>query len=311
MSSQNVSNISSIVNQTTYPTLLPTQTLEFEEPCEFKGSTFYILRTILFTIGCVSNTVFIVVFWRRKELRSLTFLIISSLAFADFTYNFSSMLFSLSVGAIMNQKTMKIPESCPALFRKEAWNMILSVILNSSYICSSWHIILLSVFRYIILVHPLWARANLSHKHVFISAAVVWFLGVALEAVRHIRDIPHYASFNFVVVYPLTAIVTTLIHILKIWKLRKRTIGEQNLPLKRMNIFQSVVLVSFVLLPLPWNIVKVLHVYGYIKASYLLWSVTGLFVFLQNCINPFLYVFMSKTFRNAASIVYHCECLRR
>ena len=309
--SSSVRNITSIVNHTTYPTFLPTQTLALDEPCVFTGSTFYILRTILFTIGCVSNTVFIVVFWRRKELRTLTFLIISSLAFVDCIFNISSMLFGLSVGGFINHKTMKIPEYCPALFRSKAWSDILNTVQSSSYICSSWHIILLSVFRYIILVHPLSAQVRLSRRHVFISVATVWLLSVAFELVRHILpegNNPLYESVNFVAVYPLTVTVTIFIHLLKIWKLRKQSFGGQNLPLKTMNIFQSVVLTLFIILPLPCQIVKFLRVNEYIKPSYMLWSVTGLFLFLQNCINPFLYIFMSKTFRQAAMKVYQCPC---
>ncbi|KAK3095960.1 hypothetical protein FSP39_021320 [Pinctada imbricata] len=125
--------------------------------------TFFISITTVFVFGAIGNVATVLSIWRNKTLHTPTFMAIACLTFSDL-FAVVSRYISLLYSFYLKQPTI-------------SW--IFSLIYTMSlvlYICSTLHILLLSVMRYVLLVHPIRGLRLVTNRRIRYVSYFIWIL---------------------------------------------------------------------------------------------------------------------------------------
>lgn len=270
---------------------------------------------LAFIIGVLANVLVIGRVIKDRKLRDPTFIGIAALAAAD--------LFFLTLNLTVSFETVIVTYTCtrPKIVSRPFY------IMNSmSWFAANSHVALLAVIRYISLAHPVAASVLLRPLRVVLLSVGVWILGMillgTLAGLITLRIIIPGSSREFVIiwwitVYLLPLIVTTLLHILKICMI-KRSIRVSSAKstnrklVQRMSTIVFMVIFMAAVLPLPRLVYNCLRVVGDSafpskQFKIHLQGISHLLFLINHFINPFMYAFLSKKFRQSLKIAFCCS----
>lgn len=266
-----------------------------------------------FIIGILANVLVIIRVRRDKQLRDPTFVAIAMLAIADLLF----LLLNLSI-------------SFETIFRVVLcleWTRKGPVFLSLYSICwfsANSHVALLAILRYITIAYPLQSYQRMTNRKVIACSGLVWILGflimgtlsllIHLEVFESKRS-EEYVIYQWISVYLLPLLITTVLHCVKICILKKTTKDSATAvtrkSIQRMSKIVVIVIVFAALLPVPELVANILKVSG--RGAFpsrefrVHFSGIAQLLFLSNnFINPFLYCFLSKKFRNSLKTMFSC-----
>ena len=258
-------------------------------------------------LGIIANIIVIFRVIRDRKLRSNTFIGIACLAFADsiFLLLNLTMTYELVIRRVTCTFPSKIRGAVFAYFHGATW------------FSANGHVALMAILRYIMLMYPIKSQAFLTTRRILLMSLSVWILGVIIRGIftliiRLTGSRPRQSVLIFlglwIVIYFLPLLVTIILHILKV-RLVKKTSYHSECTLVRKSVARMskiivVIIVCATLLPLPRMIFGVLDViyerkYTTRSVKSYFRSIAHLLFLVNNCINPCIYAFMSKAFRNS------------
>lgn len=267
----------------------------------------------LFVIGIIANIFVIARVIRDRKLHDSTFVAIAALAIADLLF------LTLNLTTSFERVILSVTCSSPVIISSPYY-----ILKSICWFSANSHIALLAVLRYITLAHPLRANAYLTVKKVILSSVFVWIIGVlltgTLTALINARIIlagksQEFLLYLWLTVYFLPLVITSVLHILKIFMVKSSiaatTTEATRMSIQRMSRIVVVVIVMAAVLPLPRLIHKCLKLAGrdvYPPGNFRthFGEIADCLFLINNFINPFIYGFMSKKFRQSLISMFSC-----
>ncbi|XP_052812338.1 somatostatin receptor type 2-like [Mya arenaria] len=288
-------------------------------PCGYcTDACVYSAIEIAFILGVCANVIVVATIYRDKRLRDSTFIGIACLAIADALF--------LSVNIANSFDTVMATIECrqPSLRGHKPYYIIQSI----TWFAANSHVAMMAILRYIIIAYPLKSNLVLTKQRVMMLSGGCWVLGAVLIGTITILIIYGYIlagkSQEFVivlwtVVYLMPLCVTIVLHILKLIVVRSSTRQTANeatrKSIRKMSRIVIMVLIFALTLPLPRLIGKFLNANrdknAYPSPEFKThYSGIANWLFLINhFINPIMYSFLSKRFRQSVKEMLLCRKL--
>ena len=277
-------------------------------PCgECTESCVFMAIEMCLILGIIANIIVIIRVIKDRKLRSNTFVGIACLALADSVFLALNLTFTyeLVIRTLMCTLPRQLKGTAFAYFKGVAW------------FGANGHVALMAIIRYIILVYPIKSQAFLTIKKVLFLSMGVWLLGflvrgiftliVKLTGEKPRESVAIYLSL-WIITYLLPLVVMTTLHIIKIQKVKKTSYHSENALVRksiaRMSKMIIVIIICAAVLPLSLLVFGTLDAIEEIQYpsrnfKSIFRSIAHLLFLLNNCVNPFIYAFMSKPFRNS------------
>lgn len=267
---------------------------------------FYIACSIVGATGVFSNGMVLAVVGREKRLHTVTYTSISCLALADFVY-ITSRFARDNMRFWYSEKTeisVNFSRACDTLSISGACASIL-------------HVILLSMLRYYIVVHPLKSHVWLTVRRVKLVSLGVWFLAIAIASfyvyavVINGRVNIQLAKFtNLAVTIVMSVLPIVLIgtlHILKARTLLRSLAACRKSTVRRMSRMVTLIITTFMVTTLPSSVadcIKIAYMESGTLQVHMHWLIVLQYVgrlglYINFTINPFIYLVSSPQFRKA------------
>lgn len=271
------------------------------------------IKMAFMLIGIIGNGLTFIVIIINKSLHNVTFSTIGLLAFADFLYCFSAILWELFMVAYMEtENNFRRYLQCVNDAFYTFLTMFIGKLLSVSYLASTLLVTTLSVFRYIVLVHPLKSKLILNKCIVLIIFVVVWILAVlnVIWKSSSVHDLNSTISniVDFQLTYTIPLAVVIIFHTLKLLSLKRNQFRNTEKQVKKMEKIVLAIILAFMIFPLPWQILRLLHVISVYDADYIPQTLSGFFLLINNCINPIFYAFLSANVRKRIVLMLVCPC---
>ncbi|XP_028986354.1 C-C chemokine receptor type 5 [Betta splendens] len=273
------------------------------------------LYTIFFILGLLGNSLVIWVIACGVRLRSMTDVCLLNLAVAD-------LLLVCSLPFLAHQARAQWD------FGDAMCKLVLGVYHIVLY-CGIFFICLMSIDRYLAIVHAICAMKARTRSIGIIAAVVAWAVGfiASFPDVLYLKEQVNGGIISCYPEYPKVGLNETSTHLWKVFSLVKMNVLGLFVPLlilgycysrivwtllfsqssKRQAIRVVIIVVAtFVCCWLPYNVVsfvKVLelsHVHAECessKAIFLALQITEAIAYSHSCLNPILYVFVGQKFR--------------
>ncbi|XP_073451191.1 C3a anaphylatoxin chemotactic receptor-like [Aquarana catesbeiana] len=185
--------------------------------------------------------------------------------------------------------------------------MLFSILILNMY-TSVFTLVAISVDRWILVVHPMWARNHRRIKMAWMICLAIWMLSFVMclypiinrkhdtfnnrtlcYSEGHLREPFYltYAIFGFLI--PLIIICICYIHL----AFAVKNIRFSEVSRKTIKMSISVIVVFFITWA-PYHIIGVTQLYTYNEVLYILDLVSYSLPMFNSCVNPILYVFMGK-----------------
>ncbi|XP_060595413.1 somatostatin receptor type 2-like [Ruditapes philippinarum] len=287
-------------------------------PCGYCGVTcIYDAIEIGFIIGIIANALVIVRVIKDKRLRDPTFIGIAALAVPDLLF--------LVLNLIISFETVILSFTCQKpVIKSRPWYIMNSMIWFSA----NSHVALLAVLRYLSIIYPIKSSIYLTPTKVVIMSACVWSLGICLLGILAglitLKIVLPGTSSEFIIIWwitvyliPLT--VTTLLHILKMCRvkmsIKESTTASTRRSIRRMSKIVPLVIIMATVLPLPKLVYNSIRTFGndgnhiFPSKTFKLHfeGISHLVYLINHCINPFIYGFLSKKFRKSLKEMFSCS----
>ena len=133
----------------------------FEDP---KWIAFFVVITIIFVFGFIGNWATVISIWQKTSLHTPTFTAIGCLTLSD-TFALASRYVSLLKGFYLGEMSSVL------------FSLVFTLSL-SFYICSTLHIMLLSVMRYMLVVHPIRSLSLVTNKRIRCISGLIWIVTI-------------------------------------------------------------------------------------------------------------------------------------
>ncbi|XP_041372524.1 galanin receptor type 1-like [Gigantopelta aegis] len=283
----------------------------------------FVVYVILFCIGIPGNLVIVLRVVMDRKLHSPTFIVISSLAVADFL--FLGCRIPLEILHLLNVNWVYGRFLCK-----------MSYFLNqtASY-SAAYHLVLMAVIRYYLLVHPFSAVVHLTTKRACLATLTIWVLTALLllpvtvtsdiEAVECQGVVYTYCTINpkdhnsvniFVICYSifsyaLPLVIITVLHSIKARAVARAVRDLTDKKKRQMSTMVVLVIMLFGVLLLPVHVKNLVSQFVSIPLSTAIQATDLLFrslAYTNSCINPLVYAFLSAQFRK--SLKRMCRCTR-
>lgn len=286
-------------------------------PCGYcDANCVYNAIEIAFIIGVVANALVVIRVIRDRKLRDPTFIGIAALALPDLLF--------LSHNLIISFETVIVTFTCrPTTIVSRPWYIMNSV----TWFSANSHVALLAIIRYITIAYPIKSTMYLTTKRVLLMSVGVWVIGIILlgnlAVLISLKIIKPGTSGEFIIIWWITVyliplIVTTILHLLKIFIVKKATkdsaTRSTRRSIKRMGRIVPLVIVMATVLPLPKLVYNCIRSTGNdgndifpsrtFKMHFKCFS--HLVYMINHFINPFIYGFLSKKFRNSLKDMLPC-----
>lgn len=279
-----------------------------QRPCgDCTDSCVFNAIEMCLVIGVIANIIVITRVIKDRKLRSNTFVGIACLALADSVFLILNLAFTYEF--VIRTVTCTFPPQMRgpvfAFFKGVVW------------FSANGHVALMAVLRYIIIVYPIKSQAFLTLKKVMLMSVGVWILGFIVRGFftlisRLTGERPRKSVFIYLalwlIIYLLPLLVTITLHTVKVRKVKKTSLHSENTLVRksvaRMSKIIIVIISCATLLPLPMMIFGIINAIEHLKyptrnfKSHFR-SIAHLLFLINNCINPFIYSFMSKPFRSS------------
>ncbi|XP_045179586.2 somatostatin receptor type 2-like [Mercenaria mercenaria] len=269
-----------------------------------------------FIIGVVANALVIARVVRDKKLRDPTFIGIAALALPDLLF--------LLLHLTESFETVIVTFTCqqPVIISRP-WYIMNSMIWFSA----NSHVAFLAVLRYLSILYPIKAAIYLTPVKVMLMSAGVWVLAILLMGILAglitLKIVVPGPTSEFIIIWWITVyliplIVTTILHTLKICRVKKATMTSATTytkrSIRRMSKIVPLVIIMATVLPLPklaYNTIRAAGNNGNdifpsktFKKHFK--GISDLVYLVNHCINPFIYAFLSKKFRKSLKEMFSC-----
>ena len=303
------------------------QYLTFEK---YVRITVPIVFGLISVFGLVGNSLVIFVVLGNKQMRSTTNILIVSLAFADLIFIIICVPFTATEYVM------------PIWPFGDAWCKVVRYAVYVSVYVSIYTLVLMSLDRYLAVVHPVSSLKIRTKDNACIVVAITWvffllchtpllfqyghyeyvYYGELRSACTNVKSIEQpeiskmfFASFlGFGYLLPLS-----LICVLYGLMLRRLLYGvvpgggprtSNSRPRKRVTRLVVIVVVVFAICWLPIQIIFMLQHFGNYSTSILsagIQMVANCLAYMNSCVNPVIYTFLSETYRNAFTKLLGCD----
>lgn len=278
--------------------------------CHWSLSLFEWTKTIMLFVGGVANALTVFVIVANKAFHNVTYVTIAHIAFADFLYcmcSFAWMVFL--IGYLDTERAFRTYVVCVNNTLYDFLTGVLVITMNSSYLVSAWSVATLSVFRYIIIVHPFKSSEILRKHLIVIIFVVVWSTALSFEVSKHTRKSKILKIISDLgLSYTLPCIILIIFHTLKIINLRRNQFRKCDKQIQKMERIVITAVSAFGILPLMWQLLTFLQFASIYKAGYWPFTIAGFLIQLNNCINPILYALLSPRIRIMVFKLLFCCC---
>ena len=277
--------------------------------CQWQLPALEWLKVVMLTFGFFGNgaTTFIIIV--KKDLHNITFATICAIALSDFFYCFCGVLWGFFYYAYMDPNDFRVLQACVSEFFNKYLKTFLAFMITSAYTSCGLFIAVLSILRYIIIVHPFRSHTILTKKVIIVTFVSVYGVSIVyaiLQSTKVIENSKISRPIDTVLSYLIPLIVMIVFHTLKLSKLKKSKFQNTRKKARKMELVVILVVMSYLLLLLPWHIVSIGYEFGILKPSYSVVTASALLLQLNNCINPVFYAFLSPLVRKNL-----CFCFRR
>lgn len=259
---------------------------------------------IICIVGIVANFVAILTICLDKKLHRPTFAAICCLSFSDFVFMLSRYIKYI------------LHTYCKQMMSKSTYVAVvrtmdaLGLARGKSSIA---HIVLLSILRYVVVVHPLQSNIWVTNKRIITASGITWFVvsgstmyfmyavGTFQEKpnlkLAQVSNIAITAIWSF-----LPVIVIISFHIMKAKQLEKSLSACTGKTIHRMSKMVTLIVIAFVVTMTPINIKDILEIsFGFHKEEWFVVyrHISRLLLFANYTVNPFIYFVHSPMFRSS------------
>ncbi|XP_055848610.1 allatostatin-A receptor [Episyrphus balteatus] len=279
--------------------------------------------------GFLGNSLVIFVVLANPQMRSTTNLLIMNLAVADLLF----VIFCIPFTAA-DYMFYIWPFG-------EPWCCFVQYMIVATVLVSIYTLVLMSVDRFLAVVHPIWSRAIRTESTTKVAIFTVWTVIVVASVpvffahgLEELPDVHHrwllcrfdmendfiswstYHITFMIASYFLPLIIISGLYIRMITSLWQQGAGvkmseESQRGRKRVTRLVVVVVIAFASLWFPIQIIMVLKSLDLYQATST-WTVvvqiiSHLLAYTSSCINPVLYAFLSENFRKAFHKAVNCS----
>ncbi|KAI9563657.1 putative allatostatin A receptor [Daphnia sinensis] len=248
---------------------------------------------VIAILGFIGNALVVVVVVANQQMRSTTNLLIINLALADLLFIVFCVPFTASDYAL------------PFWPFGEVWCKIVQYLVIVTAYASVYTLVLMSLDRYLAVVHPFTSKSIRTKANTFWAIAVTW---VFYSSFFHVdvylfSSIFRYTFFATSYAIPLLLICALYISmLLRLWK-KEAPVGRASAEIqrgKKLRVTRMVCIVvgSFALCCLALFEITPFTVMIQISSHIL--------AYMSSCVNPFLYAFISDNFRKAFRKIVYC-----
>nr|CAD7443683.1 unnamed protein product [Timema bartmani]CAD7456831.1 unnamed protein product [Timema tahoe] len=258
-----------------------------------------ILFGLIVLIGLFGNALVVIVVAFNQQMRSTTNLLIINLAIADLLFIVFCVPFTATDYML------------PYWPFGDVWCKIVQYLIVVTAYASVYTLVLMSLDRFLAVVHPITSMSVRTERNAITAIVVTWVLIV-------LASIPVYLSHGTIFfatsyVIPLALICGLyLCMLMRLW--RGVTPGghvsaESRRGKKRVTRMVVVVVAIFAVCWFPIQIILVLksvNLYEITNTSVMIQIVSHVLAYMNSCVNPILYAFLSENFRKAFRKVIYC-----
>ncbi|XP_054470439.1 B2 bradykinin receptor-like [Anoplopoma fimbria] len=276
----------------------------------------YIL--IIAVLGIVLNLFVLMVFCLHKKACTMAEIYLSNMAAADLF-----LMVVMPFWAVYAAKNFNWPFTDPLC-------PLITLAINMNAYCSIYFLVLISIDRYMVLVHPLSHEGMRRPKCAKLGCLVVWCFGLFLSIPTLVyRKVKYYPASNasfcqlvypsptvghvsdvmlmmFSFIIPICIISFCTFRIIKALN-NRLTVGSNTKKVdhKATNLMLAVLL-AFMICWVPFHLIKILALFVYAKVLTgctlnailpICMSVFMYLAFFNSVLNPILYVIVGKNFR--------------
>ncbi|XP_063416009.1 melanocyte-stimulating hormone receptor-like [Mytilus trossulus] len=188
----------------------------------------WIKLTIMLT-GVIGNGLTFLVIIVNKSLHSVTFATICLIAVADFLYCFSAILWEVFIIGFMNiEHNFRNYVQCISFIWYKIITKFFGYLLDISYLVSVWLVATLSIFRYIIIAHPLKSKLILKKCVVVLTFVIVWLIAIVGTIWKNVIALNNSVStiVLFMEIYSVPLIIIIIFHTLKLVSMKRNQFGN-------------------------------------------------------------------------------------
>ena len=257
--------------------------------------------SVVSIVGLFANGITVFVIGYNRKLHRPTFTAIAALSLCDFTFLFfrySRYIIHGYFGKSMGMETY----------------IIFRIVCDSAGIAagaaSVITMVLLSVMRYVMIVHPLWSHVNTTNKKVMLISGIVWFVGCLISAFytytvvingRHDQKTAKVVNITLTLLISILPLVIIIVlHVFKARTLRASLAACRRNTTKQMSKIVTIVIIAYIVTTTPANVGDILIIAGYNRWQFwmIIYGHIGrLLLFLNYTINPFIYFVHSQQFK--------------
>lgn len=264
-------------------------------------STWYGLTGLGAIIG---NGVVLWLIITKRSLRTISNLLLSSLAAAD-----------LLVGFVIQPVWISIRYTAYNVDRVQTYGKAVDYLWIHTTVATTFNLCCVTLDRHIAIFHPLRYEDILSYTRCYVLIATVWFLSLVLPCSRFlVEDViglsTLYISFTIItVLIPMIIIILCSIRILKAASVQFRritvnTLQNQDAVKRRKKNFKAAMTISivvglFVVCWLPSLITSLVHHFSGKSTFTKLWAPVEAAAFTSSAINPWVYCLRNEEFNEA------------
>jgi len=286
-----------------------------------------ILFGIIIVIGFIGNALVVVVVSANKQMRSTTNLLIINLAIANLLFIIFCVPFTASDFVLTYWPF------------GDVWCRIVQYLIVVTMFVSIYTLVFMSVDRFLAVVHPIKSMSVRTEHHALMAIGVLWvvILVSAVPAVYYTHGERHYDFFSeeyFVciflndeyewAVFQISFFVTSFVlplalicglHLCILKRLWRGVAPEGGVSAeslrgkKRVTRMVVIVVVTFAFCWCPIQIIlvlKSLNMYEITTFSVMTQIISHVLAYMNSCINPILYAYLSENFRKAFRKVIYC-----
>ncbi|XP_011308339.1 allatostatin-A receptor isoform X3 [Fopius arisanus] len=272
-------------------------------------------------LGLVGNSLVVIVIALNPAMRSTTNLLIINLAIADLLFVVFCIPFTAADFVL------------PHWPFGDLWCRIVQYLIIVTACASVYTLVLMSLDRYLAVVHPVASMTVRTEHHAFLAICIVWFVILTTSIpvllihgqlqgdedpekyiCRILPDVnwPLFQMTFFLLSYVIPLTLTCGLYVFMLIRLWRgvRASAESRRGRKKVTRLVIIVVAVFAICWFPIQlilVVKSLGSYPLTTTSIMIQIASHVMAYMNSCVNPILYAFLSDNFRKAFRKIIYCR----
>ncbi|KAK0162249.1 hypothetical protein PV327_008601 [Microctonus hyperodae] len=271
-------------------------------------------------LGLIGNSLVVIVVALNPGMRSTTNILIINLAVADLLFVIFCIPFTATDFVLMYWPFGNV------------WCKIVQYLIIVTACASVYTLVLMSLDRYLAVVHPIASMTVRTENHAFLATCIAWLVILAgsipalfihdespgaqvNQTVCRVRRDFYWPKFQLTFFFVSYVIPLTLICVLYVCMLMRlwrgaRTSAESRRGRRRVTRLVIVVVGVFAICWCPIQLIlvaKSLDSYPITTTSVMIQVASHVLAYMNSCVNPILYAFLSENFRKAFRKIIYCK----